>query len=51
VRLFVFAIPDGQWWLFPALVALMGAAGAVACWMPTRRALAIQPVQALKADS
>jgi len=51
VRLFVFAIPEGQWWLFPALVALMGAAGAVACWMPARRALAIQPVEALKADS
>ena len=50
IRLFVFAVPDGGWWLFPALVCLMGVAGGVACWVPARRALGIQPVEALRRD-
>jgi len=32
-------------------VALMGLAGVLACWLPARRALAIQPVEALRYDS
>ncbi|MGH7483754.1 MAG: ABC transporter permease [Longimicrobiales bacterium] len=36
--------------LILASVALMVAAGVLACLLPTRRALAIQPTQALKAD-
>jgi len=51
VRLFVFAVPDGSWWLFGGLVALMGVAGLIACWIPARRAVAIQPVEALRWDS
>lgn len=51
VKLFVFAVPRGQWWLFAGLVALMGLAGLLACLVPARRALAIQPVEALQADS
>lgn len=50
IRLFVFAVPDGGWWLFPALVCVMGVAGAVACWVPARRALGIQPVEALQRE-
>ncbi len=50
LRMFVFPIPHADPWLFPALVALMVAAGVVACWVPARRALSIQPVEALQAD-
>ena len=50
LRLFVFAVPEPAWWLFPGLVALMGLAGVLACWIPARRALAIQPVEALRYD-
>lgn len=50
VRLFVFAVPDGGPWLFPALVVLMAGAGALACWVPARRALGIHPVEALREE-
>ncbi len=50
VRLFVFAVPQGSWWLFGGLVVLMGVAGLIACWIPARRALAIRPVEALRGE-
>ncbi len=50
LRLFVFAVPEPGWWLFPGLMALMGLAGLLACWIPVRRALSIQPVEALRYD-
>lgn len=51
LQIFVFAVPRGQWWLFAGLVAVMGVAGVLACLVPARRALAIQPVEALRADA
>ena len=51
VRMFVFVTPEPGAWLYPGLVALMGLAGVLACWLPARRALAIQPVEALRYDS
>lgn len=51
IRLFVFAVPDGGWWLFPGLVVLMAGAGLLACWLPARRALSIEPVEALRHDA
>ncbi len=49
--LFVFAVPEARWWLFPGLVGTMALAGALACWVPARRALSVQPVEALRYDS
>lgn len=51
VRLFVFALPDAGPLLFPGLVGLMVIAGVLAVLVPTRRALAIQPVEALRYDT
>lgn len=50
LRLFVFPIPEARPWLFPALVLLMIAAGIIACWLPARRALTVEPVEALRAE-
>lgn len=50
VRLFVFAVPDGGPWLFPSLVGIMAIAGALACWVPARRALGVLPVEALREE-
>ena len=49
-RIFVFAVPAAGAWVFAALVALMVLAGVLACWVPARRALAIQPIEALRYD-
>jgi predicted permease len=50
VRLFVFAVPEAGGWFFPGLVLVMALAGLMACWVPARRALSIQPVEALRYD-
>ena len=50
IRLFVFAVPDPDPWLYPALVVLMGAVSVLACWVPARRAVAIQPVEAIRQE-
>ncbi len=49
--LFTFNLPEVEIWLFPALIGIVVAAGAVACWIPSRRALAIQPIEALRYDT
>jgi len=49
-RVFAFVVPDQGLWLFPSLVLLMALAGAAACWLPARRALSVQPVEALRHD-
>lgn len=46
-RLFAFALPEPGPLLYPGLVLVMTATAALACWVPLRRALAIQPVEAL----
>lgn len=48
--LFVFNLPDPEIWLFPALVTVTFLASMAACWVPARRALRIQPVEALRSE-
>jgi ABC-type antimicrobial peptide transport system permease subunit len=48
--LFVFKLPGAGVWVMPAVIAVMGTAGVVACWLPVRRALGIRPVDALRDD-
>jgi predicted permease len=49
--IFAFRLPDGSGpWGLPALAAVMVAAGLLAAWMPARRALAIEPAEALRAE-
>ena len=50
VRLFAFVVPEGGPALFAALVGLMILATVLACWLPARRALSIQPVEAMRSD-
>ncbi|NNF27776.1 MAG: FtsX-like permease family protein [Gemmatimonadetes bacterium] len=50
VRLFVFVVPEGGTALFAGLVGLMMLAAVLACWLPARRALSIQPVEAMRCD-
>jgi predicted permease len=47
---FVFRIPSGEPWLLPLVGVAMATAGALASWLPTRRALAIAPVEALRSE-
>ena len=49
--IFAFRLPEssGPWGL-PVLAALMVAAGLVSAWIPARRALAIAPADALRAE-
>jgi putative ABC transport system permease protein len=49
--IFAFRLPEssGPWGL-PALAALMIAAGLLSAWIPARRALAIEPSDALRAE-
>lgn len=46
-RPFAFALPDPGPFLYPTLVIVMTFTAGLACWVPLRRALAIQPVEAL----
>ena len=45
-----FRMPTGGLWVVPAVIAPLIAVGLVACWMPARKALAIEPADALKTD-
>jgi len=49
--IFAFRLPDssGPWGL-PALAVLMISAGLVSAWAPARRALAVEPAEALRAE-
>lgn len=47
-RLFVFRVPSGEPWVLPLVACLMVAAGALAGWLPARRALRVAPSEALE---
>ena len=50
LRLFAFVVPEGGPGLFAGLVGLMVVSTVLACWVPARRALSIQPVAAMRAE-
>ena len=43
-------LPAGEPWVVPAVLALLALAGVVASWVPARRALAVEPTAALRAE-
>lgn len=43
-------LPTSEPWVLPAVIALLAAAGLLACWLPARRALRILPMEALRSD-
>lgn len=43
-------LPAGEPWVLPSVLALLLVAGVAASWSPTRRALGIQPGEALRVD-
>ena len=43
-------VAPGEPWLAPAVAMLMVAAGLAAAWVPARRALAVEPSEALRAE-
>ena len=45
-----FRMPTSGGWVVPAVIVPLILAGLIACWVPVRRALGIQPADALKAD-
>lgn len=49
-KMFSFRLPTNQPWALPVVVGLLIAAGIVACWVPSRRALRIRPTDALRFD-
>lgn len=50
LSLFTFVVPEGGPGLFLGLVLLMSLSAVVACWIPARRALSIQPVEAMRSE-
>ena len=49
--IFAFRLPDGSGpWGLPVLAAVMIAAGLLSAWVPARRALAVAPADALRAE-
>ena len=49
--IFAFRLPEGSGpWGLPVLAAIMIAAGLLSVWMPARRALAIAPAEAFRAE-
>ncbi len=48
--LFVFRVPGSDPWTLPGAALLMVVAAGVAGWVPTRRALAIRPADALRSE-
>ncbi len=47
-RVLVSQLPDPGFWVFPGVALLLGFAGLLASWVPARRALRIQPTEALR---
>ena len=43
-------LPAGEPWVVPAVLGLLALAGVVASWVPARRALAVEPTAALRAE-
>ena len=48
--LLLISIPDAGVWMPATIFLTLATAGAVACWVPVRRALDIRPSEALAAD-
>jgi ABC-type antimicrobial peptide transport system permease subunit len=44
------SIPTPGAWMPATIILTLALAGAVACWVPARRALGIKPAEALSAD-
>lgn len=49
-HLFVFRVPEGEWWILPSVALSMVAVGVLASWYPARRALGVEASEALKAE-
>jgi predicted permease len=49
-HLFVLRVPVGESWLLLVVSLVMLGAGALASWLPARRALAVGPAEALRAE-
>jgi len=43
-------LPAAEPWVLPAVLAVLLAAGVLASWVPARRALAVRPTEALRAE-
>ena len=41
-------LPSGEPWILPTVLVLVALTGCVACWLPARRALGIEPMEALR---
>lgn len=48
--IFVFALAPAEGWMFPALTLVFVTCALIACYVPLRRALTIEPTEALRFD-
>jgi putative ABC transport system permease protein len=48
--LLAFRIPTTGWWIVPAVILPLLVSGLIACWVPARRALGIQPADAFRVE-
>jgi putative ABC transport system permease protein len=46
----LFGVRPFDAWTHGGVVALLAAAGLLACWLPVRRALRLDPLEALRAE-
>jgi hypothetical protein len=45
-----FRVPTTGWWTVPAVILPLLVSGLIACWVPARRALGIQPADAFRVE-